>query len=177
VIIWLVGLSGAGKTTIGREIYRLLNERAPNTVFIDGDEIRKVIKHEGPADYTAEARYLVTQKVSELCEWLSSQQINVIVSSGVLIFEDLNKWKRQHINEYFEVFVSVPLEVAAQRDKKGLYAGAKAGEINNVVGIDIPFNAPVNPDMVVDNDSNDVDTAQLAMRILEASTELFSGEK
>jgi len=177
VIIWLNGLSGAGKTTIGREIYRLLNDRAPNTVFIDGDEIRKVIRHEGPADYSPKGRYIVTQKISEMCVWLSSQNINAVVSSGVLIFEELNEWKRQNINGYFEVYVYVSIEVAGQRDRKRLYKGARSGEIKNVVGMDIPFRIPSNPDMVVENDSNDVDTAELAARILQACTEKYGGNK
>lgn len=165
MVIWLIGLSGSGKTTLGREIVRLWRRQAPNTVLVDGDEIRRAFRQDmQPADYSVEGRRLNARRILELCAWLDGQQQNV-VCSVLSIFPELRAENRTRFRSYFEVFLNPPLQTLLQRDTKGLYHKARAGELDNVVGIDIPFPAPENPDLEVDT-SESQDVVAMAQHIL-----------
>jgi cytidine diphosphoramidate kinase len=167
VVIWLIGLSGAGKTTIGRHVFELLKAREPNTVLADGDEIRRIFKHDGHPDaYSVDGRAANAERIAELCAWLDRQRVHVICCC-LSIFEQTRRWNRQTYSKYFEVYVSVPFDTLLQRDTKDLYAPAMRGERRNVVGVDIPFVPPASPDMVVDNGPQDVDHRAIAREILE----------
>jgi adenylylsulfate kinase-like enzyme len=167
MVIWMVGLSGAGKTTIGRPLYERWKKQASNTVLVDGDEIRKIFKHDQNLDaYTVEGRRVNGERISEICAWLDRQGINVVCCI-LSIFEDMRIRNRQNFSKYFEVYLSAPMEVLEKRDTKGLYASARRGEQKNVVGVDIPFPPPANPDMVIDTSCEDPDFQALANKILQ----------
>ena len=167
MVIWLVGLSASGKTTIGRRLAALLKERAPNTVFVDGDEVRRIFAHDrGDAPYTVEGRRINNERIAALCAWLDSQEMNVVCTI-LNIFPERLEANRKDYSSYFEVFVDAPLAVAKRRDARNLYARAEAGLEKNVVGMDIPFPSPVNPDMIVDNSRDGEDPEAQARRILE----------
>ncbi|MBI4665275.1 MAG: adenylyl-sulfate kinase [Nitrospinae bacterium] len=153
MVIWIVGLSGSGKTSIGREVYSLWKEKAPNTALVDGDEIREVFGARGEADYSVEGRERNSNRVAALCAWLDRQGINVVCCI-LSIFEDRRKKNRAGYSSYFEVFVDTPFPVILQRDTKGLYAPAMRGEIKNVVGVDIPFTPPAAADLRIDNSAD-----------------------
>ena len=166
MVIWLVGLSGAGKTTIGRQVFRQLRKRAPNTVFVDGDEIRRVFKHDGHPDaYSLEGRRVNADRMSELCAWLDRQGIHVVCCC-LSIFEETRDWNRENFSDYFEVYVEVPFPKLVEREIKNLYKPALRGEIPNVVGVDIPWVPPARPDMTIDNGVDDPDHALIAGEIL-----------
>lgn len=166
MVMWLIGLSGAGKTTIGREMCRLWKAKEPNTVLVDGDEIRRIFKHDqNPDAYSIKGRAANAERIAELCLWLDQQGIN-IVCCILSIFEETRAWNRSNYSKYFEVYVSVPLEILIERDSKGLYRRAKAGEVSNVVGIDIPFSPPQNSDWVFDNSTPGLDPEAAARQIL-----------
>jgi cytidine diphosphoramidate kinase len=167
MIVWLVGLSGAGKTTIALELHRTwqLQERA--TVLVDGDEIREIFKHDiSPANYDIYGRRANAERIIEICRWLDRQNINVVCSI-LCIFPDLMIENRKIFSNYFEVFVDAPMAQLEERDGKGLYAGANRGEIKNVVGVDIEFPVPQHPDLVIDNSRSDIDFGQIASSILQ----------
>lgn len=169
MIIWLVGLSGAGKTTIGREIYAQWKADAPNTVLVDGDEIREVFRHNrGDYAYTLDGRRTNAERLSALCAWLEGQDINVVCCC-LSVFEQTRRWNRENFSDYFEVYVRAPIAVLAERDIKNLYRPALAGERINVVGVDLPFEEPASPDMIVDNDSPGMDARAVANQILRAA--------
>ncbi|MBI5544238.1 MAG: adenylyl-sulfate kinase [Deltaproteobacteria bacterium] len=168
MVIWLVGLSGAGKTTIGREVYARWKAKAPNTVFIDGDEIRGIFRHEGEGAYTIAGRRVNSERISALCRWLDRQGINVVCSM-LSIFEDHRAENRKSFSRYFEVYLDVSLEDLFARDSKGLYRDAREGRRPNVVGIDIPFSAPASPDLVLSNGNPPLDILQAATEILQRS--------
>ena len=173
MVIWLIGLSGAGKTTIGREVCRLWKAKEPHTVLIDGDEIRRIFKHDRDPDaYSIKGRAANAERIAELCLWLDRQGINVVCCI-LSIFEETRSWNRSHYSKYFEVYVSVPLEILAERDPKELYRSAKAGQIRNVVGIDIPFSPPKNPDWVFDNSKPGLDPGAAAKQILSKAGVFF----
>lgn len=168
MVIWLIGLSGAGKTTIGREVHRRLKSVHPNTVFVDGDEVRAVFAHDrGPDAYTPAGRARNAERMAELCAWLDRQGMHVVCCC-LSIFEETRAWNRAHYGRYLEVLVDVPWEtLVAERDYKGLYAAALRGECPNVVGVDIPWTPPAAPDLTLINDGAQGTPAELADRVLD----------
>ena len=168
MVIWLIGLSGAGKTTIGRHLYEMWKADEPNTVFVDGDEIRALFKDDvRPGAYTVEGRRANAERITELCAWLDRQDINVVCCI-LPLFPDMREKYHELYSSYFEVYVRAPMDVLVRRDSKGLYSDARAGKIKNVVGVDIEFVPPTSPDMVVDNAGEDAEPRKLAEAILAA---------
>lgn len=154
MIIWIVGLSGSGKTTIGKEMYKLWKTRAPNTVMVDGDDVRRMLGNDAdPGDYSIEGRYKNAKRIVEICSWLDRQKINVICCI-LCIFEDIMADNKSIFSEYYQVFLDAPMELLKSRDPKGLYYRAFQGDEKNVVGIDIPFPSPTNSDLVIDMKSS-----------------------
>lgn len=166
MIVWLIGLSGAGKTTIGRELLRLWRQSAPNTVMVDGDEIRALFAADrSPGDYDMDGRRRNSDRIVALSRWLDGQQMNAVVCV-LSIFEESRAQLRDSISGYFEVFVDVPMDVLERRDPKGLYAAARAGRMPNVVGVDIPFERPGHADLVIDNSADGIDAEAISRDIL-----------
>ncbi|ANN69080.1 adenylyl-sulfate kinase [Bordetella bronchialis] len=172
MVIWFVGLSGSGKTTLGREVKRQWAKAQPNTVLLDGDELRAVFQHDRTADaYSVSGRRLNAERIAALCEMLDRQGINVVCCM-LAIFPDMLALNRTRFRKYFEVFMDAPLEALQRRDVKGLYAAARAGTTPNVVGIDIPFPRPASPDMIIDSSGECGDIAALAARVLATARAL-----
>ena len=167
MIIWLVGLSGAGKTTIARELHRQWQAIDAATVLIDGDEIREIFKHDqNPAAYTPAGRRVNGERIAAMSAWLDAQNINAVVSI-LCIFPDILAANRSRFSGYFEVFVDAPMAALEARDGKGLYAAARRGEMADVVGVDIPFPTPERPDLVIRNDGPSLDAGAIAKDILK----------
>lgn len=167
MVIWLVGLSGSGKTTLGREIARQWRGSAPNTVLLDGDELRELFQHDrGDAPYTLEGRYLNAQRIVALCKLLDRQGINVVCCI-LSVFPDMRAENRRRFSRYFEVFMDASLDALRRRDVKGLYAAAERGDVTNVVGIDIPFERPIGSDMMIDTSGDTPDVEGLARDVLD----------
>lgn len=166
MVIWLVGMSGAGKSVIGRALYRQMKAFNPATVLVDGDEIREVFKHDRSDDhYSVEGRRQNAERIRSLCAWLDRQEIDVVCCI-LSIFEESHAWNRDTYSKYLEVYVSAPMETLVERNPKDLYRRAARGEIANVVGVDIPFTPPANPDLVIVNGPDPVDPDEAAARIL-----------
>jgi len=147
-VIWITGLAGAGKTTLGRSVYARLYQQAPNTVYLDGDHIREVFGKQ--VGYTPEDRLAIALFRSRLCMMLSKQGIDVVCTT-ISLFKQCHTWNRAHIPCYFEVFLDVPMEILYERDTKGLYSQAQLGKIKNVVGVDMPFDKPEKPHLTLDS--------------------------
>jgi cytidine diphosphoramidate kinase len=150
MVIWLIGLSGAGKSTLGRELVAQWRRSETNTVMLDGDEIRHIFGNDNDQQaYTVEGRRRNAERMVGLCEWLDRQGMNVVCCI-LSLFPDMRAENRLRFSAYFEVFLDAPMAVLEARDVKGLYAARRAGTTDNVVGIDIPFDRPETPDMVID---------------------------
>lgn len=151
MVIWLVGMSGAGKTTIGRALYASLKKERPQTVLVDGDEIRALFRHDQREDaYSLAGRRINAERIQSLCGWLDSQDIDVVCCI-LSMFQDVSDDNRRRYSAYKEIFVDVPLATLMQRDNKGLYQSALRGEQKNVVGVDIEYQPPSAPDLVLHN--------------------------
>ena len=173
MIVWLIGLSGAGKTTIGRALCEKWQAIDRATVLIDGDEIREIFRHDRSADaYSVEGRRANAERIVELSAWLDRQGINVVCSI-LCIFPDILAANRERFSAYFEVFIDAPMEQLEERDDKGLYTSAHSGQTPNVVGVDIPFPVPLAPDILIDNSGSTLDANAAAENILQ-STGVFS---
>lgn len=170
MVIWLVGLSGAGKTTLGRQLALQWRAVEPNTAFLDGDELRLIFsRDDGPDPHSTEGRRKNAERITGLCELLDRQGINVVCCI-LSIFPDMREANRQRFSRYFEVFMYAPLSVLEERDVKGLYAAARAGNLKNVVGIDIPFEPPRSPDLVIDTSVPQAGVPELAAFVLGRAT-------
>ena len=149
-LYWFTGLSGAGKTTIGKLLYAKLRKEKDNVVLMDGDMLRSALKR---YDYSRAYREKRSYRDVEICKMITDQGID-IVWCGINMFDGVREWSRAHIPNYREIYLEVPMEVLFQRDTKGLYAGAREGRIKDVVGMDQKAELPKSPDVHYVNDGS-----------------------
>lgn len=169
MVVWLTGLSGAGKTTIAEAMLCVVKPCLPSLVLIDGDVIRDLFG--AGLGFDEEARKLQIGRIQRLAQFLDRQNIPVIVSA-LYSNPELMDWNRKNLSEYFEIYIDTPLETVIARDTKGLYSRARAGKLLHVVGLDIPWHIPVSPDMVVS--SAGVAPEFIAQEIIKAVPHLHS---
>ena len=139
-------LSGAGKTTIGGLFHQRLKATKPNVVLLDGDEIR--VSFGEDVGYTCEERLRWAQRIFRVCRLLSGQGIDVVVCS-IAMYDSVRRWNRENIPNYKEIYIKVSRVTLIHRNQKGLYTAGK-----NVVGLDLPFDEPQAPDIVLPNDDD-----------------------
>ena len=151
-VIWLTGLSGAGKSTIADAIVRKLAGRLPELVQIDGNVIRDIF---GPSlGFDEFGRKEQIDRIQRLAKFLADQGQCVLVSA-LYSHPDLLRWNRNQLPNYFEILIDASLELVQERDPRGLYAKAKAGQMPDIVGIDVPWHKPQTPDLILDPSSGD----------------------
>jgi adenylylsulfate kinase-like enzyme len=167
MVIWIIGLSGAGKSTIAAEVFRQWRDKAANVVLVDGDDVRNIFEATDPRDYGIEGRRSNARRITAICRWLDRQGIHV-VCPVLSIFEEDRRENRTRFSAYFEVYVEATMEDLLLRDTKSLYRDAIAGARRDVVGIDIPFMPPSRPDIVIRNGTPCVDARVAAAEILVA---------
>lgn len=165
MVVWLVGLSGAGKTTIGEALCAHWRQTTPNVVLVDGDQVRKFWGVDQLAqDYSLEARRQNAQRIVECCRWLDRQGIHVVCSI-LCIFDDIMTANRGLFEEYLQVHLQCSLPTLQHRDPKGLYSEASKGSDGPIVGIDIPYSAPINCDLTLSTDKGSPPPDHLARQI------------
>ena len=152
MIMWIIGLSGSGKTTLGEEIIRVLKEKEKKAALVDGDVVRQIINQD--IGYDQQSRRQNARRISNLCKFLEMQNIDV-VACVLSISEADRSWNRENFENYFEVFIQAPMTTLQLRDSKGLYSSFLEGKITNVVGMDIEFEPPLRPDLVILNYESD----------------------
>lgn len=150
-VYWITGLSGAGKTTIGRILYEKIKRIYPNTVFLDGDILRKVFGDD--LGYDQEDRRKCAMRYARLCAMLQEQDMNVVCCT-ISMFDSIRKWNRENIRNYREIYVKVSMNTLRKRDQKGLYSGRSEEKQKGVVGIHMEIEEPKCPDLILKNDGD-----------------------
>ncbi len=148
-VVWLTGLSGAGKSTIANLVEKKLLARGRHTFLLDGDNVRHGLNKD--LGFTEADRIENVRRVGEVARLMSDAGL-IVITAFISPFRAEREMVRSMMEEgeFIEVFVDVPLAVAEERDPKGLYAKARAGEIVNFTGIDSPYEPPETPDLRID---------------------------
>jgi bifunctional enzyme CysN/CysC len=150
-IIWLTGLSGAGKSTVATELERELFAMGLHTYILDGDNIRHGLS--ANLGFSPEDRTENIRRVAEVSRLLMDAGV-LVITAFISPYRDDRRLARSLVNEdeFIEVYVNAPLEVCEQRDPKGLYKKARAGQIANFTGVSAPYEPPDQPEVVVRTD-------------------------
>ena len=148
MLIWITGLAGAGKTTIATALYERLKRRYSNLVLLDGDDFREIMGQD--VGYDLNSRKIMVRRMFRLCRYLTKQGIHVICAT-ISMHKEIHEFNRSAVKDYYEILVDVSMENLVARDKKRLYSRALKHEICDVVGVDLPFDRPVHPDLVIYN--------------------------
>ncbi len=143
-LIWITGLSGSGKSEIGKLILPMIKKKIGPTILINGDDLRNIFKLYG---YTKKDRLENAKKFYGLYKLITDQGINVIFCV-VSMFDAVRSWNKKYINNYIEIYIKTELKKIIQQNKKETYFNNK----KNVVGIDIKPELPKNPDITITND-------------------------
>lgn len=148
-VLWMTGLSGAGKTTIALILVDELKSRGVKVERLDGDVVRQSLTRD--LGFTKEDRDKNIERVTFVAKLLSRNGV-ACICSFISPYQAVRDQVRAETTNFIEVFVDAPLEVVKERDVKGLYEKAIAGEIPNFTGISDPFEAPARPDIHVRTD-------------------------
>ncbi|HIE37603.1 MAG TPA: adenylyl-sulfate kinase, partial [Anaerolineae bacterium] len=143
--LWFTGLSGSGKTAIAKQVERELRRRGLKVERLDGDIVRQALTRD--LGFTKEDRDKNIERVTFVAKLLTRNGVAVLCSF-ISPYRERRAKTRREIGTFIEVYVECPLEVCAQRDVKGLYAKAFAGEIENFTGVSDPYEPPENPEIV-----------------------------
>lgn len=164
VTVWLTGLSGSGKSTVAAAVERQLVADGIACYRLDGDNVRFGLN--GDLGFSAVDRSENVRRVGEVARLMADAGLVVLVPIISPYEADRARVRAAHHAaglRFVEAFVDTPLEICEQRDPKGLYARARAGEITNMTGIDDPYDVPSDPDLVLSTTT--ADTASLAMAV------------
>ena len=164
--LWFTGLSGAGKTTLARLVEAELLSRGRRVEVLDGDIIRTNLSK--GLGFSKEDRDTNIRRIGFVCNLLSRNGV-VAVAAAISPYREVRDELRNDISSFVEVYVKCPIEVLAERDVKGLYKKALAGELKNFTGVDDPYEAPVSPEVLVETDSDTPESsaAQIIARLEE----------
>ncbi|TMP82398.1 adenylyl-sulfate kinase [Pseudoalteromonas phenolica] len=156
VILWFTGFSGSGKSTVAGTLESALHQQGVHTYLLDGDNVRHgLCKDLGFSD---EDRVENIRRVGELSKLMVDAGL-VVLTAFISPFQAERDMVRNLVGdgEFIEVFLDTPLDVCEQRDPKGLYKKARAGEIKHFTGIDSDYQVPVNPEICIDTSANSLE--------------------
>ena len=163
-VIWFTGLSGSGKSTIASVLESKLHQMGIHTYILDGDNVRHGLCDD--LGFTNSDRVENIRRVAEVAKLMVDAGV-VVLTAFISPFESERQMARDLFKkeDFFEVFVNTPLEIAEARDLKGLYKKARAGALKNFTGIDSPYEAPKTPDLEVFPQTNSVE--EIVQEILD----------
>lgn len=144
--LWFTGLSGAGKSTIAAIVARELRARGHRVEILDGDEIREHLSRD--LGFSREDRDTNIRRIGYVAKLLSRNGV-VAIAAAISPYRQTREEVRASIDRFVEVYVNTPLEVCIQRDVKGLYKKALAGQIQQFTGISDPYEPPLNPEIEI----------------------------
>jgi adenylyl-sulfate kinase len=155
-IIWFTGLSASGKSTIANELECVLNKKGMHTYLLDGDNVRHGLNKN--LGFSAEDRKENIRRIGEVAKLFIDSGI-MVTTAFISPFKEDRDTVRALVKdgEFIEIYARCPISVCQQRDPKGLYKKAIAGEIKEFTGISQPYEEPVNPELVIDTDKLSVE--------------------
>jgi bifunctional enzyme CysN/CysC len=166
-VLWFTGLSGAGKSTIANLVEQKLHARGVHTALLDGDNVRHGLNKD--LGFTAADRVENIRRIAEVARLMTDAGL-IVLTSFISPFRAERRLAREIAaeGEFIEIHVDTTLEAAIQRDPKGLYKKALAGEIKNFTGVDQPYEAPEAPELRIDTAKTDSEAAaDEVIRLLE----------
>jgi adenylyl-sulfate kinase len=146
--LWFTGMSGAGKSTISQQIFERLKQSGAKVELLDGDVVRTHLSK--GLGFSKEDRDTNVRRIGFVCNLLSRNGV-IAIAAAISPYREVREEIRREIENFVEVYVHAPLEVLAERDVKGLYKKAIAGEIPSFTGVSDPYEPPVNPEVAVDS--------------------------
>jgi adenylyl-sulfate kinase len=169
--LWFTGLSGAGKSTLSIPVAALLLERGHRVEVLDGDEVRTHLSK--GLGFSKEDRDINIRRIGWVAKTLSKHGV-VAITAAISPYRDIRDEVRKSVEHagagFVEVFVKCPIDVLAERDVKGLYKKAIAGEIKHFTGVSDPYEEPVDPDVLIDSSKETV--AESTQKIVTKLTSL-----
>ncbi len=159
--LWFTGLSGAGKSTMAKLIEASLRERGLRVEVLDGDVVRTNLSK--GLGFSKEDRDINIRRIGFVCKLLSRNGV-VAIAAAISPYRAVRDEVRQDVGRFVEVYVRCPLDTLVERDVKGLYKKALAGEIANFTGVSDPYEAPLNAEVTLDTDKETPE--QSAARLL-----------
>ncbi|MGH2427416.1 MAG: adenylyl-sulfate kinase [Candidatus Limnocylindria bacterium] len=165
--IWFTGLSGAGKSTISEIVERELRARGLRVEVLDGDVVRTHLSK--GLGFSKEDRDTNIRRIGWVCELLTRNE-TVAIAAAISPYREIRDEVRANIGRFVEVYVEAPIDVLAERDVKGLYKKALAGELANFTGVSDPYEAPLNAEVTCYSDGRetpDESAARVVARLEE----------
>ncbi|HXG92420.1 MAG TPA: adenylyl-sulfate kinase [Blastocatellia bacterium] len=170
-VVWLTGLSGAGKTTLARALWQKLINAGHRVEILDGDEVRENLSR--GLGFSKEDRDVNVRRIGFVARLLARNGV-IVLTSLISPYRESRDHVRRAIESdgarFIEVFVGCPLDVLIERDVKGLYKKALAGEIKNFTGISDPYEEPLAPEIVINTSTESIEqsAARILSRLIEA---------
>ena len=158
---FITGLHGSGKTTIGKALKKCISQDKKTIVLLDGDELR--IAFGGKYGYDKQTREDLAMNYVRIARILCKQGIDVILCT-ISLFHNVRKWNRDNFQRYYEVYLEASHEILLERDKLKLYEKAEQGKEKYVYSVDLDYEKPQNPDMVIFNNGKE-SAEELARKI------------
>lgn len=157
-ILWFTGLSGSGKSSVANAVEEKLFKLGKHTYLLDGDNVRHGLNK--GLGFSKEDRIENIRRVGELSKLFLDAGL-IVITAFISPFRNERRLVRDLVleDEFLEVYIETPLSVCEQRDPKGLYKKARAGEIKNFTGIDSPYEVPEKAELIVHNDGISIDEA------------------
>ena len=165
-VLWFTGLSGSGKSTVANATEKMLHDMGLQTYILDGDNVRMGLNKD--LGFSAEDRTENIRRITEVAK-LFADSGSIILTAFISPYREDRDKAREIISndDFIEIFVSADLSVCEDRDPKGLYKKARSGEIKGFTGIDAPYEAPLNPELIVETDKNSIEeSAQIVVDYL-----------
>ena len=156
-VLWFTGLSGSGKSTIANATEKLLFDEGFQTYILDGDNVRMGLNKD--LGFSPEHRTENIRRITEVAK-LFADSGSLVLTAFISPYLEDRLQAREIIGQedFIEIYIKADLSVCESRDPKGLYKKARAGEIKGFTGIDAPYEAPKNPELIIESDKYDVDT-------------------
>ncbi len=152
--LWFTGLPSSGKSTLARRVEEILLERGMNVEVLDGDEVRENLSK--GLGFSKQDRDTNIRRIGFVAKLLSRNGV-VAITAAISPYADARDEMRRAIGCFVEVYVQCPIDVLKERDVKGLYRKALAGEIKHFTGVDDPYEAPARPEILIQSDRETVD--------------------